>query len=410
MSVSVESGVDAGELSGVRVVEVGTFIAGPFASTILADFGADVVKIELPGTDDGMRSLGVAPNDDADSYWWATLGRNKRCVEIDIRSDGGRPLFERLIANADVLVENFRPGTLASWGFRDERLRELQPGLIILHTSGYGQDGPWRGNPGFDRNAQAFSGIVSVTGSPEGDPQLVGVPICDYLAGVWGALGILVSLAGSRRRSEGTGNTIDLALYETILPLLGDLPLRYGAEGHVARRTGNRSQYVAPGGAFCASDGRWLFISATGDRVFRRLMTAIGHGDVAEAAEYTQAANRLRHRDYLDGLVAEWVSARPGDAVFEYLQSECVPVTHINDIADLMTHPQVVARENFVSRPDSQSGSLRVAAPVPRLEQRPGTVRWLGQRRGESTETVLREDLGLSDEEIAALREAGAVG
>lgn len=397
------------ELTGVRVVEVGTFIAGPFASTILADFGADVVKIELPGIDDGMRSLGVAPNDDADSYWWSTVGRNKRCIELDIRSDGGRPLFERLIADADVLIENFRPSSLASWGFSDERLRELRSDLIILHTSGYGQDGPWRGSPGFDRNAQAFSGIVSLTGSPEGDPQLVGVPICDYLAGVWGALGILVALAGRGRRADGTGNTIDLALYETILPLLGDLPLRYAAQGHVARRTGNKSQYVAPGGAFCASDGRWLFISATGDRVYRRLMTAIGRTDVADATEYAQAADRLRHREHLDGIVAEWIGARAADEVFEYLQSEDVPVTHINDIHDLMTHPQVLARGNFVSL-GATSGNLTVAAPVPRLAQRAGRVRWLGQRRGEATEAVLRGDLGLDDAEIAALRESGAIG
>lgn len=400
---------DGPALRGVRVIELGTFISGPFAGALLADFGADVIKIELPKVGDPMRTLGAAPSAGDSSYWWSVMGRNKRSVGLDLRTAEGREILARLLPDTDVLIENFRPGTLEKWGIGPDWLREQRPNLILLRISGYGQDGPARDLPGLDRNAQAFSGLAYVTGDPKAPPQQSGLPISDYLAGLWGAFGVLVAMTGRLLQGDDHGNEIDLALYEGTLPLLKDIPTTYRREGKIAERSGNTPDYVAPGGTYLTGEGDWLFISGTGDRIFSRLMKAIGRAELAKADKYLHNRDRVANRESLDALISEWTGARSTAEVVQLLEAADVPVARINSIKDLMSHPQVLARENFIDMVSDRTGTVCMAAPIPRLTHFGPTVRWLGEELGESTRRVLVSEAGLSEAEISQLEQRGVI-
>ena len=397
-------------LKGVRVIELGTFLSAPFAATLLADFGADVLKIELPGEGDPMRTLGSFPEGGDSGYWWSHIGRNKRSVALDIRTPEGCDILGQLVDTADILIENFRPGTLDRWGITSQWLTDRSPGLIVVHISGYGQDGPWRDVPGFDRNAQAFSGLVHVTGEKASAPQQAGLPLCDFNAALWAAFGAVTAMLGKLRHQESVGNDIDLALYETMIPFLKDMPMRYRHEGRVTERSGNTPDYVSPGGAYMTGSGDWIFISGTGDRVFTRLMAVVGRPDMPEQAMFRQNKDRVTNRKLLDAAINAWLSQRTTEAVLEAFQLADVPAVKIQSIADLMNHPQVIARGNFVEVPDHDRGDVCLSAPVPRLSRMPGTIRWPGQRLGESTEEILLGELKLSDATLADLRSRGIVG
>jgi len=397
-------------LKGVRVIELGTFLSAPFAATLLADFGADVLKIELPGEGDPMRTLGSFPEGGDSGYWWSHIGRNKRSVALDIRTPEGRDILGQLVETADILIENFRPGTLDRWGITSQWLTQRRPGLIVVHISGYGQDGPWRDVPGFDRNAQAFSGLVHVTGEKDTAPQQAGLPLCDFNAALWAAFGAVMAMLGKLRHQESVGNDIDLALYETMIPFLKDMPMRYRHEGRITERTGNTPDYVSPGGAYMTGSGEWIFISGTGDRVFTRLMTVVGRPDMPEQEMFRQNKDRVTNRTLLDAAINAWLSQRTTDAVLEAFQQADVPAVKIQNIADLMNHPQVIARGNFVDVPDHDRGDVCLSAPVPRLSRMAGTIRWPGQRLGESTEEILQGELKLSDATLADLRSRSIVG
>ncbi|MDE2455749.1 MAG: CoA transferase [Burkholderiales bacterium] len=397
-------------LQGVRVVEIGTFISAPFAATLLADFGADVLKLELPGSGDPMRTLGAFAPDAESGYWWSSIARNKRSVALDVRRPEGREILGRLLRSADVLIENFRPGTLAGWGITPEWLEQQQPGLIVVRISGYGQDGPWRDVPGFDRNAQAFSGLVYVTGEKDAPPQQAGLPVCDFSAGLWAAFGAVLALLAKLRHRDPRGNEVDLALYETMIPFLKDMPQRWRHQGRITERSGNTPDYVAPGGAYRTGSGEWIFISGTGDRVFQRLMTVVGRADMAEAPEFRHNKDRVTQRARLDAAIDHWLQQQDTETVIAALQAADVPAVKIHSIADLMDHPQVRARGNFVELPDHDRGDVCTSAPVPRLAHRAATLRWPGQDLGESTLDVLQGELGLSDEAVADLRNKGVIG
>lgn len=402
----------AGEsaLTGIRVVDLGTFISGPYAATLLADFGADVIKVELPDGGDPMRTLGSFPPGADESYWWSAMGRNKRSVALDIRTPAGREVFAQLLSTAQVFIENFRPGTLERWGITPEWIEETSPGIVVVRISGYGQDGPWRERPGFDRNAQAFSGLVYVTGEPDSPPQQAGLPVCDYTAGLWGAFGALVALLGKVRHGDSAGNEVDLALYEAMIPFLKDMPLTFSAEGRVTERTGNTPDYVAPGGAYRTGDGEWVFVSGTGDRVFARVMKAIGHADDVTAPEFRLPKDRVANRVRIDAMINGWMSERSTEQVIDEFTAAEVPVAKIQSIADVMGHPQVVARRNFVDVAEPRLGQVRMAAPVPQMSHSGGSVRWPGQSLGEATDEILSGELGLSEERLAELRSLGVVG
>ena len=397
-------------LAGVRVIEIGTFISGPFAATLLADFGADVIKLELPGEGDPMRTLGAHPPGGDSSYWWRNMGRNKQSVALDVRTPEGRDLLGQMLQTADILVENFRPGTLARWGITPAWLKQQRGDLIVVHISGYGQDGPWRDVPGFDRSAQAFSGLVHVTGERGSPPQQAGLPVCDFTAGLWAAFGAAMAVIGRLRHPGSGGNEVDLALYETMLPFLKDMPQRWRHQGRITERSGNTPDYVAPGGAYLSGSGEWIFISGTGDRVFIRLMDAIGRTDLRDAATLQHNTDRVAQRPLIDAAINAWLQQHSADAAVQALMAADVPAVKIHNIADLMQHPQVLARGNFVDLPDHDRGDVCLTAPVPRLAHGPAALRWVGQDLGESTLAVLQGELKLSDAQIAGLRERGIIG
>ena len=397
-------------LKGVRVLELGTFISAPFAAALLGDFGADVIKIELPGQGDPMRTLGEYPPGSDSSFWWSSMGRNKRSVALDIRRPEGRDVLGELIKTANILIENFRPGTLDRWGITPAWLKERRPDLIVVHISGYGQDGPWRDIPGFDRNAQAFSGLVYVTGEKDSAPQQAGLPVCDYNAGLWAAFGAVTAMLGMQLQKDSVGSDVDLALYETMIPFLKDMPMTYRRNGRVTERTGNTPDYVAPGGAYLTGDKEWIFISGTGDRVFARLLTVVGRADMANDPMFQHNKDRVTHRKLLDDAINAWLEKHTTDEALEAFQKAEVPAAKIQSIADVMNHPQVIARSNFVDVPDHDRGDVCLAAPVPRLSRMPGTIRWVGQDLGEATEEILKGELKLSDEALAELRKRKIVG
>jgi len=397
-------------LAGVRVLELGTFISAPFAAALLGDFGADVIKIELPGQGDPMRTLGAYPPGGDSSFWWSSMGRNKRSVALDIRTPEGRDVLGELVKTTHILIENFRPGTLDRWGITQDWLKARRPDLIVVHISGYGQDGPWRDIPGFDRNAQAFSGLVYVTGEKDGAPQQAGLPVCDYAAGLWAAFGAVMAMLGMRLQKDDVGSEIDLALYETMIPFLKDMPMTYRRQGTVTERTGNTPDYVAPGGAYLTGEKEWIFISGTGDRVFARLMTVVGRADMANDPKFRHNKDRVRLRKLLDDSINAWLAKHTTAEALEEFQKAEVPAAKIQSIADVLNHPQVIARRNFVDVPDHDRGEVCLPAPVPRLSRMPATIRWAGQNLGEATEEILQGELKLSDETLAELRKRKVVG
>lgn len=397
-------------LKGVRVIELGTFISAPFAATLLADFGADVIKIELPGEGDPMRTLGAFPPDGDSGYWWSSIGRNKRSVALDVRTPEGRTILGQLLRSTNILIENFRPGTLDRWGITPAWLTEQRPDIIVVRISGYGQDGPWRDVPGFDRNAQAFSGLAYVTGEKDSAPQQAGLPVCDFNAGLWAAFGAVTAMLGKLLNKDKLGSEVDLALYETMIPFLKDIPMKYRHQGKVTERTGNTPDYVSPGGAYLTGDGEWIFVSGTGDRVFGRLMAVVGRPEMPEQPMFRQNKDRVTNRPLLDAAINEWMQKRTTEEILEAFQAADVPAVKIHSIADLMNHPQVISRGNFVDVPDHSRGDVCLMAPVPRLSRMPGTIRWPGQHLGESTQEVLQGELNLSDETLAELRGRGIVG
>jgi formyl-CoA transferase len=397
-------------LKGVRVLELGTFISAPFAAALLGDFGADIIKIELPGQGDPMRTLGAYPPGGDSSFWWSSMGRNKRSVALDIRTPEGRDVLGQLVKTTHILIENFRPRTLDRWGITSAWLKERRPDLIVVHISGYGQDGPWRDIPGFDRNAQAFSGLVYVTGEKDSAPQQAGLPVCDYNAGLWAAFGAVTAMLGMHLQMDSVGGEVDLALYETMIPFLKDMPMTYRRNANVTERTGNTPDYVAPGGAYLTGDKEWIFISGTGDRVFARLLTVVGRADMANDPMFQHNKDRVTHRKLLDDAINAWLEKHTTDETLEAFQKAEVPAVKIQSIADVMNHPQVVARRNFVDVPDHDRGDVCLTAPVPRLSRMPGTIRWAGQDLGEATEEILQGELKLSDEVLAELRKRKIVG
>ena len=293
---------------------------------------------------------------------------------------------------------------------RKAQLLNLRPDLIVVRISGYGQDGPWRDMPGFDRNAQAFSGLVYVTGEKDTAPQQAGLPVCDYTSGLWAAFGAVTALLGKYRNGDTNGNEVDLGLYESMIPFLKEMPQRWRHQGIVTERNGNKPDYVAPGGAYRTGDGDWIFISGTGDRVFSRLMSLVGRADMIDSPRYRSNHDRVVARDEIDGAIDAWLLKHHTDEAVAALQAAEVPVVKIQSISELMDHPQVLARGNFVEVPDHDRGEVCFAAPIPRMARGAASVRWPGQDIGESTRDVLRGELQLSEETLADLARRGVVG
>lgn len=396
-------------LDGVRVVELADWVAGPFATSLLSDFGAEVIRIDLPGKAANTRTLyGLEDADAERSPFFAVFAHDKKSVTLDVRSDAGKEVFLELLRRSDVLVEGFRPGTMERWGMGWDTLHELNPGLVMLRISGYGQDGPWKDRPGLDRVAQAFAGASFLTGQADGPPVRCGLGFADYTTGIWGAFGVLLGLF-ERRCNGGEGQMIDQALYESILPMLCEVPLHWQRYGQILTRNGNRVHGISPGDAFETSDGAWVQISASGDVAWRRLTEAMERPDLLADPRFATSESRDEHNDVLLPVIADWVAALPADVLVERLDSAGVAASRMHRIDEVMSHPQVLARGDFIDLEDPVFGTLPAYAPMPRLSGTPGRIDRPGPRLGEHNDEVYRGLLGFDDDRMKALAGSGAI-
>jgi len=388
-------------LTGIRILDLGTRIAAPFAATLLAEFGADVIKVELPGRGDFMRSIG--PFVDDYSLWWAVEGRGKRSVTLDLRTPQGQALLKRLAAVSDVIVENFQPGTLESWGLGYEVLRAINPRLILTRASVYGQTGPYRDRPGLDRNGIGFGGLLYLTGYPDRAPVRPGVIVSDYLTGVFNALAIMLALY-HRDQHSGRGQVADLALYESVFRVLEHTAAAYDRLGVVREREGNRLRNSAPLDNWESSDGQFLCIVAAGDALFPRLAEAMGRSDLITDERFSTFQARVEHADEINAIVGDWVKQRPAAEVEAILLAAQVPVARAHSIADIFADPHYAARADIVAVDDPVIGPVRMQGVYPRLSETPGRIRTGAPRLGEHNLDIYQGLLGLSEAEIDELR------
>jgi len=402
---SASASVPPAALAGVRVVEMGQLIAGPFAGKMLGEFGAEVIKIEPPGSGDPLRKWRLLK--DGTSVWWQVQSRNKRSIALDLRQPEGQDIARRLIAEADVLIENFRPGTLEGWGLGWESLSTLNPGLVMLRISGYGQTGPYRDQPGFGVIGEAMGGLRHLTGEPGRVPVRVGVSIGDTLAALHGVIGVLMALY-HRRANGGAGQVIDVALHEAVFNVMESLIPEYSVFGVVREPTGSSMPGIAPTSAYRCSDG-FALIAGNGDSIFRRLMAAIGRDDLADAPDLAGNVGRVARVTEIDAAIEAWTAQRTVADVLAAMAAARVPAGKVYTAKDIHDDPHFRARGMIVAQVTRGGWSLDVPGVVPRLTGTPGTLRSPAPLLGEDTDAVLRE-LGLGDEAIAALRAKGVLG
>ena len=397
---------DGDALSGIRVLDLATFIAAPFAATMMAEFGADVIKVEMPGRGDPCRQLGEKHN--GVGLIWAQENRNKRGITCDLRQEKGQQIIKELVKRSDVLVENFRPGTMERWNMGYEVLRDLNPGLVMVRVSAYGQTGPYREKAGFGRIAQAFGGLSYLAGFPDRPPVNPGsATIADYAAGLFGAFSIMVAL--EHRRRTGEGQCIDISLYESIFRLLDNLASAYDKLGFVRERQGTGTAHAVPHNHYPTRDGKWVAIACTSDRIFQRLAKAMDREDLGSDSRYTTSAGRVEYRDELDGIVSAWTQTHDMGDLIELLDSEEVPVGAINSIADIFQDPQFAARGSMVEVDDPVMGKLKMPAIVPRMSSGLGRVKHLAPSLGQHNDDIYGNLLGFSPEELAALKDEGVL-
>ncbi|MEV7285807.1 CoA transferase [Streptomyces sp. NPDC093252] len=391
-------------LSGLRVLDLATLFAGPLAATLLGDFGAEVIKVEHPAKPDPSRGHG--PAKDGHGLWWKFLGRNKRTITLDLSRPGGRRTLLSLAASADVIVENFRPGTLEKWDLGWPELSAANPRLVLARVTGFGQFGPYAHRPGFGTLAEAMSGFAAITGEPDGPPTLPPFGLADSIAGLATAYAVLTALAARDR--TGQGQVVDMALIEPILTVLGPHPTWYDQLGHVQRRTGNRSANNAPRNTYRTADGTWVAVSTSAQSVAERVMRLVGRPELIEEPWFASGADRARHTGILDEAVGSWIAARPRDEVLAAFEKAEAAIAPVQDVRDVMTDPQYAALDTVTTVDDPDLGPLRMQNVLFRLSDTPGAIRWAGRPHGADTDTVLT-GLGLTPAEITALREEGAV-
>ncbi len=392
----------AGPLSGLRVLDTATFVAAPFAASVLSEFGAEVIKIEQPGSGDPWRRYG-SPTDNGDTLAWKSEARNKRSVTLNLSSPDGGAIFKELVASSDVMCENFRPGTLERWGLGWDVLVDVNPKLILLRVSGYGQDGPYRDRPGFARTAHAYAGLTHLAGMPDGPPVTPGsTSLADYVSGLFGAVGILIALRA--RDATQHGQIIDVSLYESIFRVLDEVAPAYAETGLIRGREGTKTLNACPHGQYQTADNRWVALACTSDRMFARLASMMGRPVLAAPEHFGQSAHRLAHYEEVDRLVTEFVAQHQRDAFVELCVVHEVPCAPVNTIADIFADPHFRLRQTIVEIADENGHVVAVPNVVPRLSQTPGEVKCLGPELGADTERVLKDLVGLTDDQLYRLR------
>lgn len=386
------------------VIDASTLIAGPLAATLMADFGADVIKIEHPR---GDPIRGHGPAKDGVSLWWKFISRNKQVVSLDLSQSEGQTLFLRLVERADVLIENFRPGTLERWNLPPERLESVNPGLVVARVTGFGQSGPASARPGFGTLAEAMSGFAAMTGESDGPPTLPPFGLADGIAALATVAAVMFAL--NARTATGRGQVIDLALIEPILTVLGPQPTWFHALGYVQGRHGNRSVNNAPRNTYRTSDGRWMAVSTSTQSVAARVLTLVGRADVVEEEWFASGVTRAQHADLLDAAVGEWIAARTAEEVTRAFEEAGAAVAPVYDIRDIVDDPQFRALESIVTVSDPDLGTVQMQNVMFRMSENPGRIRWAGRPSGSDNHEVYGSRLGLSDVEIDGLRRAGII-
>lgn len=394
-----------GPLSGIRVVELGTLIAAPFAARLFAEFGAEVIKIEQPGSGDPLRRWRKLHQ--GTSLWWYLQSRNKKSIAIDLKSPDGRDVALRLAAQADVVIENFKPGSLEKLGLSWDVLSKLNPDLTLVRISGYGQTGPYRDRSGFGAIGEAMGGLRFTTGDPDSPPARVGISIGDSLASLHGVIGALMSLLRVKT-GQGRGQVVDVSLYESVFNLMESLVPEYDLMGHVRTRTGGALPGISPSNTYPSSDGRHVVIAGNSDAIFKRLMQVVGRPDLADDPALASNDGRVRCNAMLDAAIAGWTSERTMDEILARLDAADVPAGRIYSVADIVDDPHYAARDMILSAELPGDVTVKMPGIAPKLSDTPGVVKWPGPTLGQHTDEVLR-DLGLQAGDVAQLRRSGAV-
>ena len=397
----------SGPLEGLKVLDISNVIAGPFAAALLGDFGADVVKAELPGGGDALRAL--PPHKDGKPLLWKAVNRNKRAVTLDLRKPGGQALFRRLVPRFDVLIENYRPGTLDRWGLAKEALWALQPKLVILRVTGFGQTGPYAGYAGFARLFEAYAGLAYITRAAGDPPMHPGYPIGDPISGVFSAFGVLAALMHRMKHPEAPGQEIDLSCTEAMMRILEVLPIEWDQLKQLHEPVGNGNAYVSPSGMFRAGDGGWLSFTAATQNVFQRLCALLGREDLLADSRYASNQERMQHQPELNAIVAAWIAARPAREAVRELSEAGVAVAPVYSNREVTEDEQVKFRKSITRVKDEDFGSVAVPCVVPRLSATPGEARSAGPAPGAHNDEVYGEMLGLSADERALLRRDGVI-
>ena len=402
-NISMDSIASPAALQGVRVIEMGQLIAGPFCGKTLGEFGADVIKIEAPETGDPLRNWRLIK--EGTSVWWQVQSRNKRSVALDLRQKEGQDIARQLIAEADVLVENFRPGTLEGWGLSYEALKAINPRLIMLRISGYGQTGPYRDLPGFGVIGEAMGGLRHLSGYPGQAPVRVGISIGDSLSSLYGVIGVLLAL--QERARSGEGQEIDVALYESVFAMMESLIPEYDAFGYIREPAGSALPGITPSNSYPCKDGSYVLIAGNGDSIYKRLMSLIGRDDLGNDPRLAQNDGRSQHAELIDGAIAEWTAQRGRDEVIEALKGARVPAGYPYTAADIVSDPHYLARQ-MIEQVQTSVGPLKVPGVLPKLSRTPGRIGTGGPQLGEHNDDILA-GLGLSAEQVAGLRERGII-
>ncbi len=397
----------SGPLADIRVLDIATFVAAPFCGTMMAEFGAEVIKIEQPGAGDSLRRFGTM-TEAGDTLVWLSEARNKKSVTLDLRTPEGADLFRRLVAQSQVVLENFRPGTLEKWGLGYQALAEINPKLVMLRVSAYGQTGPLRNKPGFARIAHAFSGLAYLSGEPGRPPVVPGsTSLADYMSGLFGAVGVLIALRHAER--TGQGQYVDIGLYESIFRVLDELAPAYARSGFQRERMGPDTVNIVPHSHYETADGAWVALACSNDRMWERLCAAMARPDLASDPRYATLKARDTHRSEVNAIVASWVGGLDAAEVISACEAHDAPVAKLLSIADIFDDPQYAARENLRTIFDPRVGELVLPGPLPRMSRTPPELRTAGPGLGSANDEVLGGLLGLDPDALAGLKRRGVI-
>ena len=394
-------------LSGLRVLEMGSLIAGPFAGRLFADFGAEVIKVETPGSGDPIRKWRMMHEDT--SLWWYVQSRNKKSVTVDLKSEEGQDIIKDLIKSTDILIENFRPGKLEEWGLGYEDLKKINPKIIMVRISGYGQDGPYSKKPGFGSVGESIGGIRNVTGYEDRPPVRVGISLGDSISSLYAVISAMMAVYNRDVAGTGTGQFIDVALYEAVFSLMESMVPEYDYYNFIRERTGSALPGIVPSNTYQCKDGKYIVIGGNGDSIFKRLMTAIGREDIREDSKYRSNDDRAKYPEFLDGVITEWTLQHTLSEAQEKLDEFDVPHGPIYSIADIFEDAHYQARNMIEDVEVEGLGQLKMPGIMPKFSETPGEIKWAGPKLGEHNEEVYRELLNYSDEHMDYLTKKGII-